>query len=1655
MSAIDSTKQVRKLVIDLTRSVDSNGLTQALRNIPIVPKNSEKLTSELHFQPAATVTRIELITNRVNYFTAEAAAQALALESWLRNTSQDIEFHSDLTETISRLSKSTHPRHDDFQLYVEKLPLPVVGASDSISVQIATQIAESAFLCCRRAAKQLKIGTNQRLLGWAHEVVLEALLNAAEHSQNTDSLSQWQSEVFVAFAVAPGHSDNNNRPSDSEDASSTLHSNAGLWLEVAIADNGCGIPQTLTPAFLAHEAEMGRRPARERTALHAEILKWALTPFGTSKAKEAFASEQQLKSWRGLYRALYRTMRLQGSISIASGYARLTINGADESTWLNTHESTKGMPWTSLSAAAPLNVLGVIPSSKAGESDLQSIAFGNDSIGTVSVAAPDADIDKNQIVAYRDAVTRTARRLIRESKHHPKIDGISIYGIVHPAPRFSTATELLPTNALGSDSREMKLDQAILEVMIPLMFPGCAFVHFFLDLQLDREKLEELRVAIQTLVIQTPMHFRPTIYGVQGIFLASEDRIFWLNSAEEAKSEEAGAARTTEQLLWRTYSAATGAADLLSKLPSRVDRSSVRIALNSLIESITSPTSAIAPAVRKWYWTSERRSGAATSGIQISSSDRVASAYMNANALCDAIPSVFHILKHDFFHFVSKLSSQTHSEILVISDTEVASHFLMRKLEEEWRRAETSLGTIRNGLRFEMAADLIPIEIPGSAVIIFSDFALTGSSILHRIQLVEQLTGLRRQSGIHLYVFCLGGTLTSAIGQLKQAPQILLERQIETVPITNQTSIQLLSIDPVTCHLISHHQTQELALLKSTNWAGNEDEASTLKTFGAFEYGLRHISGRVFTCRWPVAANLQIPAILRTVALRLLALLGKLQAAKPDAVVLVVRDDSTLRACIPALLNAILERSASAPNVRLDIVRIGVLTLRKGLQRRLTAYALRDAIASSVHLTGSMQLFEEDELPILQANRQQPKRSGLMREEPGRAPANVSLLLLDNATVTGRTLQEFCSSAIALHEDDTLALQSLACFSLVSRLSPVEESLIRRTAFGLSNGDGTANVRLRYEALIQLRVRSYRDTASIPATAMLLSAANAAMHDGDPAMADIRKSYRTTVGKLAQPSDSGAPLKWLLGESVDRPTSYAPSDAIVGFRQLLSLQQQGVQCTIEIIKTFRELVRNEGVGVLIVFALEPELIAQDTLLLQLSMEIRHLSLSVLGSEADIGICLLALWVCTCLPHDVSLALPRLLSNKVNQEVLLKHYVFLIVYSMPANRRGEVIKRSIQVLAKQSLEVPWVGKAWEILSGAETQEAIVRGDESDEQARFAIEHLIAKSRRGHGQTGFGAWRRIQQWMIGRSQSPAKVRAGSFHESIELSFISESTSWLRSGYLPAARACIRLLQRTRHINHSRLQSSIVSLPRLHAAFLKGANPTTNLASDDDIARAWDAVEKSSSRLAVDEVFSSPARYKQLFAPGLSAVGDGSRLTDFDLALCQVICEPCFLVLGAVLKNIAHGYPLKYMHCSDEGEPVVTPGELVFDLASEGVLKFRWFERNRISLVWLEAIPRVNEALNLVLENVARYAQLSAGISIQTIERAGVSDKLQGSLEVIITNSVAVGKESGNGLGSKRIQGCMQAIGGIYRYKLVGRMTFETRLQFPVQKFFLSQD
>ena len=1428
-------------------------LKSELNRFPLVAEGSDLGLRPL-FKPKPNQKSVFLDFREVERATAEATVCSQALLSWMRNESANPGIRLETPGAELLEAQPTGRGEEHRKLIGSRLILneafQIPSLLGAYSVDDTSSASPTAAL--RASVERLtgeilaRIGPyvgQYLVLDLISDFIWEALLNIQQHAYPSSLTSGSQTAWIVCRIygvrsfVETFRVNSESRPEQDWIKSTALNSDAVI--ELAIADNGIGIPNSLERAFMLANAEFVSklaeiRPGQRHQRIHDACLVWALSPYSTRKSHDEFPTKEYGEIWRGLYRILYNSNRAAAFLSLASGIGKIgSASSPEKLTRLAATDDFKvaisrPWPWTAISLRIPL-----------ANSSLKSVRRGNaEQISTISnplqfdeviyLDSPDRAIviqplDRSDSRSGQNEIAlQTYLKSANDRIHKaifvvPSDEAVAefvkterkLVALVHPATTFRSSEEIPSsgTTSHGGSPPEYRkaLEHVIKKLILRNADPIVVPVHFMLGVDTDL-----INTVYDSIRIDNSVPGKSSRPFLAGVVVPGTNRVHWISSVPRQASAPSANHDGEIPTIWNEFSnyfPGVPISDHSSSvdIPVEISRLDLdEIALN-VLRRLAKGEQGSRKAV-PWYWeASVSREGKLRQAVKTNSNHFV-SKYLSVFGLCEAEPVYFRLIARSLLATLRKFTLA--ENVILVPDTDTSSYILAQRLSDLWRATNGEFPEIvhpRNRSTFDFS---------GKDVLIFADVMFFGSSIKHVIADIESACtkGRGRPKRIE-YFACLN---------LSSQKVALTFFEEELVPnyaiswsftdaictdITEEEKAKALRVDPISNELIPEelasewNQFQYIVCNKLELGKIGDDIGRHLQP-RSFQYGLQRLDHRYHLVRWSTRqfepSNALFAIFSRIVAAASSQMLQE-QSQGGDVVVF-IRSSTSLRSVARAFVEAI------STNIRTDgkffLAEIETQIYQgKQLLRRGIELAIENAIPLA-DLTKGSRLFDESAGPS----------QGFLA------------IYLDNSAVSGRALREFVSS-FSYGSGRAKPSAVLLC-PVVSKLSPNQERFFRQVE-GYSTQikgpttidqdiSGQATLKLRLLSLLQLRLRTY---ARLEHTAFF-ARLKLFVERGQPQcrgeieglFAELQK-FMSRVSLEEFNSIIQCPFTCLLPER--EQGNQDVSLEVISLRQLLALRQQGGPFSADILRIAREIVESNDISLLTVLALEPDLLDDDAIIRLLRKEIAGLCVRALETSESTSIDKAnALWVIAQIPIEFEASVELIVRALKDDQALLRIWFALAQHHFPPAISQRIATRFLQHVTTVTSDSPllhYVESIFRtdlIFSDVTLQDDNNSGPLTREEAIRFLTKFIRDSRFKHGISGFAQWQDIR---LALTLDPPY---GSVLD-IEKNWNSEGIKeLLKFSIFPALKALTRLNPGTRQKFRTSIESAVERFTKLDA-------------------------------------------------------------------------------------------------------------------------------------------------------------------------------------------------------------------------------------------------
>jgi hypothetical protein len=1615
----------------LPKYLTIEGLHLAFSDVPITAASTEDLNMLPSFRPRSPF-RID--GSRLMGGTPEAMCYLAALMRWLRHQVPDYVVvdspsHSLATECGLDERLSARPFETDaelrpsesFLLPVHELAIPEYSnvATDA-SKNDRTDIRSIAGRVAECAALAFEPNDASEIVRKAvAECVWESLLNVYEHAYERMPSAfrpAWVAASVVSRAgierdlQTPGSEPRTQRrtPAELEWLAEQAASRSKFVLEIGIADAGIGVPASLGNRFLelhpGYRRGLAQKGRSHWSPIHDDVLRWALSPYGSRKQRSDYRTAALAEAWRGLYRVLYRARRCNGFVVLRSGLGAIGHAFGPQRTRelghndLGLERAKTSWPGTAVRLLIALPFLDDIPELHrewaAAPAHISSYVLV-DAKARESLRANQPDFER-----YRTAVDAALSEAFRASDRIAEGDlstANQLVGIVHPAVSLigGDAATVRAADDVTVVSSEDDQAAELLHILGRRGCPGLIPVHLFLNVTEGAVELAAAMFSRPPAPMEMDRRLEDdTIPSVVGFARPRTGEISWFihvtGAPEEMQLAASGEMHVSNSdhapasisELQATYpgicnSDETGTIRLV--LPRTVSVPSTAQAMTRLLPALASLSES---ETRSWYWQSRNPK----KEILRTAKGRYVGQYASVYRLCATFSVVDDVLTGVIERLVlPQLQSAQRAVLFPASRT--TAYLLARRIAH------------RIGRPIKLAV-VHPDDIhrirDGDSVFAFTDLVYAGD---HLRQCLETVASTRNFAGV---ISCVDarprdpdGPLTPALDQLGSRAFSLCRWPFDP-PFTasDVKDSETFIVDPLTNEILDRNAEQEAAAYASLLWRSPESgqgdpEWAGLLDGSMFRYGFQKVGGRVQVVRCPIVGILDNPKVLDFLVARM-AGDADLPAKTSRDIVLFARDESDLWNRIQGVAAGFLSW------LRRDTQWVGrlfiapVLTTRFGerqLIRHQVGTSLLEARTANADQTGAVHV-------------------SLFTGGTGDLPhEGFHAIFIDNAAVTGRAIRDFAVALANLEGPTTAA--SLQLLPLVDRLSPSEERLLRKVT-GVSRRQASdVPIRLTFSSVVQLRVRSYVDFRQTAFYRRMDEVFRRADEVADRALTIWLARFRRSLERLAERETDpreGAPFG-------SEPDNVLVTVDAVYLRHLLAIAQQGIPVVENIISVVRRIVSARDVTALTVFALEPDLLSDEVVAHSFGSDIAELAWDAIQTDHSLAIRTNALLVLGLQPGSFGARAGEVARVAAADAELRPLWLTLCVAALDGVERHRLISATLDSLASfegVGDQRPAVGDVVRMLRVERFVEGMLI-PRNEAEAKTAVWHLLRHTRARHGDDGFGSWWRIRSVALAMEGNPSyKPTAAEFSEITW----HNAERLLREVIYPGA-AGLAILAHA----HSRVDRRTIlrELKELIAAFGRAKDIADRLglgeAVQNAFVAAWRDVRRWSFDASVDVLLTRQGE-------SLLANRRRSRIPLLDFLLPEVVVEPIALLAHALADEVSSNQPLSLQITTRSGVVLENTASLTEQFVW---LNRRWETGPAIPTLW-HGSHSLRQAYKILAENVRRHADRSRPLTIEVHEN-------EKALSIALITERANPPRPGDLRGTGQVRQLFEAIGGTF--------------------------
>ena len=1631
------------LILSLPEDLTPEQLRYDVRPFLPLINDSKIRPFAFSFNPPTHFTRIVVDCDKVQTGTATGICELMSLLDWIKMSGS-------LPITLKRATRLSNVGLDQqlkplttsltaFPLIPKRIDIPHFHpATSAVGREHRNRLMKIARSLANNVASTLPEVGDSLFHKTALEFLQEGLLNAYEHGF---ALSESGGRVWVAASLRPA-----GNPADScwNRWHGQCASGATSVLELAIADNGAGVQEMLREAVAKRKKE---NPGdKHTTEFHDTILEFALSPFGTRKSHEDHASETLRQGYRGLYRILHHTQALSGQTLLRSGLGLYGYGFAESDSFAIratdlratgprrvAYNPTSALPGTTLSmcVALPLPLRAHPPRQASGTRTVEydaSHITAHPMLWQQSSRTVDDYVRQFNLGIKEDFVSRETAGTFKE----PTGQGPRLTALIHPGPRLICTP--------GTDERERW--NAMVIMMAENTHPNFIPVHFFFDVPQD-----DLRLAQETFwSVCTQKSFdMPVICGLQSprdghlywfIFIPDQERAsLRLSLTREFQGEKADDWGRMLEATYRNVVSVDRTASgfrLRLNLPDRVTAAFQSEVLGTMVRRLAETPTRSAP----WYW----EAGKDEKTLVKTRSGKIVKHYVTAFALCLNEPIVeMTMITMLEAHIDEMRAGKDGRVIMVPDDTSESSYILAKRL--------------RSRLNARQRVEVIHVDQlnhstkPNDIILAFTDAIHTSERIRNRLEKQSQ-EGLET----HSVFACLDLRKPEAAWPAELPTLISVIRWPLLPPLksdeTETAGYTMVTIDALTHEMLpaggdygkksSHVYYRDFAWRNPCVPFPKPDLLTRLQVapeqigyrIDLLPYGLQHVDERLNVARFQDDHALNDPVFREQVARWLAAVIGSIAPAQEHDVVLFCRDECGVFRSRRSLAERALELLEEIGQPLKSILWLAPLAAtRKGARPILSHHpATRTLEAEAVALPKG----DQTELALRQRQ----------------VADNYVALFVDSACASGRTIRDFLLPMVDIELQPRPS--KLVVCPLVSRLPAMEEKILLRTrrlstGWGDLHPDETSEqpeVSLHFAALLQLRTPVYANADLVPG---LLRIKDLLVRIDETWHSDMRRWKSGVQGNLDSLVEritqvESYPLYVDLYDDAPERETRVTEDTLL-IRQLLSLHQEGIAVISPLVSLLRKCtIVEKDHSLLVVLALEPDLLKDDILRGSFRDDIANLAMSALdlpASRRSSPLHSCALWVLRLLEEPFENQQDRIAKRCVLNEHLRGQWLSLI-QTYPKGRgalseaAGDAVK---EIYKAKKMAAPEEEGNRRTLSLCGNLLALWSEDisgsmpEDPQQAKACIRVFLREARTRHGEVGFPVWSSFSEAF---SQAPSTK--------------SSNPTFTRAHWEKAQHFLESRILQTLEAIHILSGPSRREAPHAAMTTARDAFRYARIATSDDVRHAeWTKVLSSTMSESVEWLYASNRA---------RIVGEGEPTEEagiIDRMLPELVQEPIGLLLHTLASDLGSSYQLG-MDFDPRIKKINPQFDIVdsVELSVENLIRDIWMQADHLPLVWDKQINILRRIFRLMVGNISKHGNpdFPCNIIVRLLE-----DEAGQKLNLLFRNTAKEPHVPGNGAGHNQIMQRVDAIGGKFITSKEGKH-FSCQLLLPVELLSLEE-
>jgi hypothetical protein len=1301
------------LEVLLPPRLTSTTLRRALRDSALTSHTGDVSSLQCEFKPPVTKKRIEINAKAVKEWTIEGFASLMAFYEWLvaaAGTAIEVGIVWTPLPKAPVNSRFAVPRYwpetmpetwqTGRQILFNLTPRDGDGAALPTAAEHTIRLLHSAYGDDVRSAPVTAL---------IHEFFFEGLCNVLEHTMQDGAkpASAWLG-ARVYDSVTELQEILARRAEDErvDNWLSKLENPNDKVLELVIVDIGIGVAKSLADVYLREH----KNSNSDLLTVHDEILRWALSAFGSRKLRDGFEDGVFARAWRGLYRVLFRASAMDGLVTLRSGVGMYGRASAGPSTWemrmadMAEGADRRAMPWTSLHLLVPLTPRVFQPRE---ERALQRFERIEALPFQVRKEAYETAVRRG-VEAAQQSYARDVQRSVKSS--HIEVEDTEpgalrknpVIAVIHPLMMIDLPSFARPPAGKRRDRAMQYLADAAVRLLIDAALPGIIPVH--IGLRIDSQTADEVQRLFAERHVTLSTEPNPQLCGV----ISSAGKIHWLlfidNQGDAARLAESRILETDGPIpkWWSdlahyyhglfTIDEDASFHRIRFHAPDRLSTEAIIAVLAKLQVELYSWAVA---EQRPWWWQADP----ALTEVVRTTSNRVVRQFLSINALCAEEPVFEDLLRIAARELLRDAADD--GSWLIVPDSEAAS-FLARRLFDGAER-------IRVCEPESFADEFSWYE---ERVCLFTDASYGGTRLRDRAARIEMIAPLEHA------IVCCNVSPAGSPPALRQ--QISLMRWPLDAPLNEKdvpADADPLSIDEMTNEILprsTKEEVEDYALVLSSRENDVVESLDSLAQRGVIVYGLKRIDDRLHVCRCLTSKLLQSPGWRKRIIEDLVEHIRPQLYAKDCDIIFITRDESSVARYLSSMAEAVAQRLQQG-GWKGRAFATTIATTRRS-RRQILRHQLTGVIRSA---TPVRLRTVRGEVPLFSVAR--PRESSIV-------------VYIDNAAITGHAINDV-ARAVARAEP---LVSALVEYTLVNKLSPSADRMWPRLS--LIERKEETPLFVHFGSLLQFRIGTFDRFEGTPLHMWLTRLARIANELSIDGGQQIALEIESITEQMAD-SRSDFVLQFPLGP-IDAPEVRLSAVAL-RLRHIITSYLDGLPVLHLLVEQLRSFLRDRHREVLFVLALEPDILP-DRVLSVVADDLLDLVESVLQRETDAGLRRNALLVAVQLGQHFVRRAGVICDLALSKPDTAAHFIVLLAHFIERSHRADDLLLAIR--GTYNLRPELFRDRYLSVIEAAAYKGTASRPETVPAAVAQVERFLMEARGYHGSERFGAWWKLTLGLV---------------------------------------------------------------------------------------------------------------------------------------------------------------------------------------------------------------------------------------------------------------------------------------------------------------------